>query len=213
MAVRLPFYLNWLVGAFEQITTPAIQADIRDYQQYRSGERIDGMFAAVTTIGNIVTLLTSSIVPFIQKAYGVHDNNGYAKPFDILDVDTGKPGLLYDMMSVMIIMAAIGAFMNVVPYFFYDLDERHQKAIVRILKIRALFEDYANGVLDDGNLVEAVDIIRDAKALVNEKPQEAKRDYKSIKDKEQKKAAKKAYKDVLKRNEEIEISKACLRRA
>ncbi len=200
-------YLNWLVGAFEQITTPAIQADIRDYQQYRSGERIDGMFAAVTTIGNIVTLLTSSVVPFIQKAYGVHDNNGYAKPFDILDVDKGQPGLLYDMMTVMIIMAAVGAFMNVVPYFFYDLDERHQKAIVRILKIRALFEDYANGVLDDGNLVEAVDIIRDAKALVNEKPQEAKRDYKSIKDKEQKKAAKKAYKAVLERNEEIEISK------
>ena len=200
-------YLNWLVGAFEQITTPAIQADIRDYQQYRSGERIDGMFAAVTTIGNIVTLLTSSVVPFIQKAYGVHDNNGYAKPFDILDVETGQPGLLYDMMKVMIIMAAVGAFMNVVPYFFYDLDERHQKAIVRILKIRALFEDYANGVLDDGNLVEAVDIIREAKALVNEKPQKATRDYKSIKDKVQKKAAKKAYKAVLERNEEIEISK------
>ena len=60
-------YFNWLVGAFEQITTPAIQADIRDYQQYRSGERIDGMFAAVTTIGGIITLFTSGVLPAVQK--------------------------------------------------------------------------------------------------------------------------------------------------
>ena len=200
-------YLNWLVGAFEQITTPAIQADIRDYQQYRSGERIDGMFAAVTTIGNIVTLVTSSVIPFVQKAYGVYDGNGYEQPYDILDANNDGGELLYKLMGVMIVMAAVGAFLNVVPYFFYDLDERHQKAIVRILKIRALFEDYGNGILDDGNLVEAVDIIREAKELVNEEPQTVHPAYKSIKDKEQKKAAKKAYKEALNRNEEIEISK------
>jgi Na+/melibiose symporter-like transporter len=61
-------YFNWLVGAFEQITTPAIQADIRDYQQYRTGERIDGMFATVSTIGNLVTLATSSVLPAVEKA-------------------------------------------------------------------------------------------------------------------------------------------------
>lgn len=200
-------YLNWLVGAFEQITTPAIQADIRDYQQYRSGERIDGMFAAVTTIGNVVTLVTSSVIPFVQKAYGVYEGNGYEQPYDILDANNDGGVLLYKLMGVMIIMAAVGAFLNVVPYFFYDLDERHQKAIVRILKIRALFEDYGNGILDDGNLVEAVDIIRDAKELVNEEPKKVHADYKSISDKAQKKAAKKAYKEALNRNEEIEISK------
>ena len=200
-------YLNWLVGAFEQITTPAIQADIRDYQQYRSGERIDGMFAAVTTIGNVVTLVTSSVIPFVQKAYGVYEGNGYEQPYDILDANNDGGVLLYKLMGVMIVMAAVGAFLNVVPYFFYDLDERHQKAIVRILKIRALFEDYGNGILDDGNLVEAVDIIRDAKELVNEEPKKVHADYKSINDKAQKKAAKKAYKEALNRNEEIEISK------
>lgn len=200
-------YLNWLVGAFEQITTPAIQADIRDYQQYRSGERIDGMFAAVTTIGNIVTLVTSSVIPFVQKAYGVYEGNGYEQPFDILDSNNDGGVLLYKLMGVMIVMAAVGAFLNVVPYFFYDLDERHQKAIVRILKIRALFEDYGNGILDDGNLVEAVDIIREAKELAGEEPTKVHADYRSISDKAQKKAAKKLYKEALNRNEEIAISK------
>ncbi len=163
-------YLNWLVGAFEQITTPAIQADIRDYQQYQSGERIDGMFSAVTTIGSVVTLFTSSIIPLVQKYYGVHEQNGYAKPLDILDANNDGGTLLYKLMGAMIIMAAVGAFMNVVPYFFYDLDEKRQKAIVRILKIRALFEDYSNGVLNDANVVEAIDIIRFAQKQQNEEP-------------------------------------------
>lgn len=88
-------YFNWLVGAFEQITTPAIQADIRDYQQYKSGERIDGMFAAVTTIGNVITLFTSGVLPAVQEMYGIKDGNGYESPYDILDVTTGEPDLLY----------------------------------------------------------------------------------------------------------------------
>ena len=32
-------------------SNPSIQGDIRDYQQYTTGERIDGMFAAVGLIG------------------------------------------------------------------------------------------------------------------------------------------------------------------
>ncbi len=203
-------YLNWLVGAFEQITTPAIQADIRDYQQYRSGERIDGMFAAVTTIGNIVTLATSSVLPLVQKYYGVYEGNGYEKSLDILDADNDGGVLLYRLMGAMIIMAAVGAFMNVVPYFFYDLDEKHQKAIVRILKIRALFEDYGNGITNDANIVEAVDIIRFAKAQALEDPVQTEKSYRQIKDKAQKKAAKKEYKQAVTFNEEIEISKLVL---
>ena len=58
LAVMACLYLNAVVGAFAHILNPSIQADIRDYQQYRSGERIDGMFAAVTAIGNVITLIT-----------------------------------------------------------------------------------------------------------------------------------------------------------
>lgn len=200
-------YLNWLVGAFEQITTPAIQADIRDYQQYRSGERIDGMFAAVATIGNVVTLITSSVIPLVQKHYGVVEGNGYEKPLDILDINNSGPDLLYKLMGAMIIMAGVGAFMNVVPYFFYDLDEIHQKAIVRILKIRALFEDYGNGVMDDARTVEAIEIINFARKQAYQEPIEADKSYKALKDKALKKEGKAAYKAAVAFNEEIEISK------
>ncbi len=201
-------YFNWLVGAFEQITTPAIQADIRDYQQYRTGERIDGMFAMVLTIGNIVTLLTSSVLPQVQKHYGVYEGNGFEKAYDILDVNNGDPDLLYRLMGALIIMAAVGAFLNMVPYLFYNFDEKKQQSVVRVLKVRALFEDYGNGALDDGRLVEAIDTIRYARETAGQLPKETnKKDYKSVKGKAARKAAKKAYRDAIKWNEEIEISK------
>jgi len=201
-------YFNWLVGAFEQITTPAIQADIRDYQQYRSGERIDGMFATVLTIGNVVTLVTSSVLPAVQKYYGVYEGNGYAKPYDILDVTTGQPDLLYKLMGALIIMAAAGAFLNMVPYLFYDLDEKKQKSIIRVLQIRSLFEDYGNNALGNRQIVEAIDLVNNAREMAVASPKEVTKDsYKNISDKAEKKMAKKAYKDALNFNEEIEISK------
>lgn len=201
-------YFNWMVGAFEQITTPAIQADIRDYQQYKSGERIDGMFSAVKTIGDCVTLLTSALLPAVQRYYGVFEGNGYAKAYDILDVDSGEPGLLYKMMSALILMAALGAFLNMVPYFFYDFTEKKQKSIVRVLQIRSLFEDYGNNALGNRQLVEAIDLVNDAREMAAADPKEInKNTYKSISDKAEKKAAKKAYREALIFNEEIDIAK------
>ncbi len=201
-------YFNWLFGAFEQITTPAIQADIRDYHQYKTGERIDGMFSTVQTIGNVVTLITSLVLPIVYESYGITETNGYESPYDILDVTTGEPGLLEKIVGTLVLMAAFGAFLNMVPYFFYDLKEVQQKSIVRILRIRALFEDYGNGVIDDGRLVEAVDIINNAKEYADaEEKNVSKNDYKSIKDKVERKAAKKSYKEAFVFNEEIAISK------
>ncbi len=190
-------YINYLFGAFEQILSPAIQADIRDYHQYRTGVRVDGMFATVATIGGMVTLVTSSVLPFVYESYGIYNGNGYENGgLKILDVDTGVPGLLYNVMDVLIVMAAIGAFLNVVPYFFYDLHEKQQKGIVRALKIRAMFEDYGNGVTNNKTLIEAIDIIRAAR-------ENAVKEIKTL-DKTMDRKTRRALKEE---NEEIEISR------
>lgn len=201
-------YFNMMFGAFEQITSPAIQADIRDYQQYKSEQRIDGVFSTIATIGNLIQLVTSSVIPAVEKYYGVHENNGYASPFDILDVKTGEPGLLYKMMAAIIIMAGVGAFLNVVPYFFYDFTEKKQKSIIRVLQLRSLFEDYANNALSNRQIVEAIDMVNEAREMSQAQPKDAsKESYKSISDKKERKLAKKQYRADLEYNEEIEISK------
>ena len=201
-------YFNMMVGAFEQITTPAIQADIRDYQQYKSEQRIDGMFSTVATIGNLIQLVTSSVIPAVEKYYGVHENNGYNQPFDILDVTTGEQGLLYKMMAAIIIMAGVGAFLNVAPYFFYDFTEKKQNSVIRVLQIRSLFEDYANNALNNHQIVEAIDMVNEAREMSQAHPKNAdKAAYKSISDRKERKLAKKQYLEDLAYNEEIEISK------
>ena len=192
-------YFNWLFGAFEQITTPAIQADIRDYQHYISGVRVDGMFATVQTIGGVVTLVTSAVLPFVYESYGIYEGNGYESPYEILDVTTGQPGLLSKVIIALVLMAAAGAFLNMVPYFFYDLTEKQQKGIVRVLKIRAMFEDYGNGVTNNKTLVEAIDIINESTALADKKTTEITKELKHGTDK-------RTLKEIKKANEEIEIA-------
>ena len=224
-------YLNALMGSFAHILNPAIQADIRDYQQYQTGERIDGMFSAVATIGTIITLGTSAVLPVIYERGGITEakakvvtanpevlnrvlgdgktvgqilaeqlekgQNNYANPYSALyDLDIFLP-----LIHALIIIAAVGAFMNVIPFFWYDFDEIKQKSIIRVLKVRALFEDFGNGIINDGQLVEGVDIIRNAREMADKTPKFTnKKDYKSIKDKAERKKA-------MELDEEIIISK------
>lgn len=160
--VMIMFYLNGIVGSFAHILDPSIQADIRDYQQYVTGERIDGMFSAVGLVGSVITLLTSSILPAVYTKFGIYSGNGYENPYDILyDVNTYNK-----LIHTLILMAVFGAALNVIPYFFYDLKETKQRGIVSVLKIRALFEDYGNNALSDEDLVEAIDLVQEARAYV-----------------------------------------------
>ncbi len=207
LLVTVCIYMNSLSGSFAHILTPSINADIRDYQHYISGERIDGMFAAVGLIGSFVSLITGTVTPLIFKAYGISDDNGYANAYDILKYDKNA---LFSLVYLLIILSVVGAALNVVPYFFYDLTELKQKSIVKILKIRALFEDYGNSALNDGELVEAVDLVRKSKTVSLEQPENI--DKMLIKNaKAQGKAAVKAAKKELQArkdyNEEIEISR------
>lgn len=159
-------YLNGIVASFAHVLDPSVQADIRDYQQYVTGERIDGMFAAVGLIGSAITLATSSVLPAIYKAYGIYEGNGYKNPFDVL-----YDKAIYDrLIHVLILVSVVGAVMNVIPYFFYDLKETRQRGIVNVLKIRALFEDYANNALSDEDLVEAIDLVKEARFYAKAEP-------------------------------------------
>ena len=231
-------YMNGFMGAFAHILNPAIQADIRDYQQYKTGERIDGMFSAVATIGTVITLLTSSVLPAIYEKGGITRENAVAVTSDpnVLSrmLGDGKTvgtilaeqfangqdnysnaySALYDLdilsslLHVLIIISAVGALMNVIPFFWYDFNERKQKSVVRVLKVRAMFEDYGNNALSDKDIVEAVDLVKNSREMAAAAPKTVdKKSYKSISDKAKRKEAKKLYREALEFNEEIEISK------
>lgn len=158
-ALIILYYLNRFVNSFAIVYTPGINADMRDYQQYFTGERIDGMFGAVGIIGSFIGMFTGMVLPTIYQMLGLEDN------YDVLEVASFRE----DMFDVLIIAAAIGAALNFVPYLFYDLTETKQRGIVKVLNIRAMFEDYGNGILRDESIVEAIDIIDEANLLYKDR--------------------------------------------
>ncbi len=220
--VMICLWFNALVGSFAHILNPSLNGDIRDYQQYITGERIDGMFAAVGLIGSVVTMATSAVLPKIYEMVGFNKTKLHellpsilASGEEILD-ETNVYNVLYDkttfisILGVLIGVSVLGAAMNVIPYFWYDLSEIKQQGMIKVLQIRALFEDYGNGILKDKDLVLAVELIEEAAGFENAVPKDIKA-LKAEKKKATGKAAKKAAKNELKAaiefNQNIEISK------
>ena len=158
-ALIILYYLNGFINSFSIVYNPGINADMRDYQQYFTGERIDGMFGAVGIIVSFIGMFTGMVLPTIYQMLGLEDN------YDVLEVASFRE----DMFDVLIIAAVIGAALNFVPYLFYDLTETKQRGIVKVLKIRAMFEDYGNGILRDESIVEAIDIIDEANLLYKDR--------------------------------------------
>ena len=223
--VLICLFMNGVVGAFAHILNPSLNADIRDYQQFVTGERIDGMFSTVGLIGSVITLLMSGVLPAVYTACGINDKvlaeksgeitqimSSYLEPgetlrdlttYDVLYIDS-----IFDkVMLALIILSVVGAIINVVPYFFYDLSEVKQQGMVKILKLRALFEDYGNNALSDKDLVEAIDMINEAKEYSVKEPVEAKK--KAIKAQLglTGRELRKACKEARELNEKIEVSK------
>lgn len=223
--VLICLFMNGVVGAFAHILNPSLNADIRDYQQFVTGERIDGMFSTVGLIGSVITLLMSGVLPAVYTACGINDKvlaeksgeitqimSSYLEPgetlralttYDVLYIDS-----IFDkVMLALIMLSVVGAIINVVPYFFYDLSEVKQQGMVKILKLRALFEDYGNNALSDKDLVEAIDMINEAKEYSVKEPVEAKK--KAIKAQLglTGRELRKACKEARELNEKIEVSK------
>lgn len=214
------FFFNYMAAYAVTLLTPGVNGDIRDYQQYITGERIDGMFVAVGAIGSIVTLITNAALPELYDRSGLNEEVARSLGFDGSNVYEvlSDPWYFKNICSVLIIAATIGATLNVIPYFFYDLTETKQKAMVTVLKIRALFEDYGNGVLSDAALVEAIDLVEESKIYHNkkiikptkDKIKAAKRTKNPTERKALVKAARQEYKTIKSDNEKIEIAQYVL---
>lgn len=205
-------FINQFITSLGHLMNPSLNADIRDYQQYVTGERIDGMFAAVGLIGNIINLVTGFVLPAIYEKSGLNRSVALSLGYDgsnVYDVLFNSEYFV-KISSVLILASAVGALLNVIPFFFYDLTETKQKAMVRVLRIRALFEDYADNVFNKKSVEEALGIIKEAEAyygrdkniLSKEKIKAAKKS----RDKELIKAEKADYRLKTEENEKIEIA-------
>lgn len=156
------WYLNTFVNTFWNIVQHNISADMRDYHQWKTGVRIDGLFGPLGMIGTAISFFTGMVYPAIYEKMGLLED------YNVLYDDTMRNNLF----EVLILCSALGAFLNLVPFLFYDLTEIKHKGYVQVLKIRAMFDDYGAGDVDEVVLKDGMEIINTARNVANMTKQE-----------------------------------------
>ena len=148
------WYFNSFINTFWNIVQHQINADMRDYHQWKTGVRVDGLFGPLGMIGTVIGFFTGMVYPAIYEKMGLLED------YNVLYDDTIRNNLF----EVLILCSALGALLNLIPFCFYDLTENKHRAYVGVLKIRAMFENHSLGVLEDDELSDAMEIIHEAKA-------------------------------------------------
>lgn len=146
------FAFVWLRGffaAFPLITDGAINADILDYQQYKTGDRLEGLMGQF--VGIIGTFISMGITYFLQTIV-MQNHFGLVDNYD----DLYQSAFREPLSKGMIIIGIAGYLLSLVPFVtMYTLTEEEHDAHITILKIRAALEDYATDALSDGELESA----------------------------------------------------------
>lgn len=146
------FAFVWLRGffaAFPLITDGAINVDILDYQQYKTGDRLEGLMGQF--VGIIGTFISMGITYFLQTIV-MQNHFGLVDNYD----DLYQSAFREPLSKGMIIIGIAGYLLSLVPFVtMYTLTEEEHDAHITILKIRAALEDYATDALSDGELEAA----------------------------------------------------------
>lgn len=151
------WFLNSLVNYFSLVYRPVHEAEVKDYQHYISGKRLDGALSFAGKIGVPIAIATGYVVPAIFETVGITTN------YDILF----EPMVRNKVFTTLCIAAIIGATLNLLPLFFYNYSRIKHKNIVKILRYRAMFVDYVVGDLTSEDLKLAVDGIKDYERIEN----------------------------------------------
>ncbi|MEE1320785.1 MAG: MFS transporter [Acutalibacteraceae bacterium] len=121
------FYFATLAVGGDAVISASMTADIFDYQQWKTGQRLEGF---ITQFGGMMVsgigLATGLILPYFYRYYGLH--NDYNVLFD--------EAVRSPIFNVMIITTIVSCVLAVVPVLFYDLSEKKLREIAQDLEQR-----------------------------------------------------------------------------
>lgn len=150
-------YLNSLINALSIVYNQAMHSEVKDYQQYISGKRMDFMFGVAGLIGTPIGLVTGLVIPYVYECMGLTTN------YDILY----DPNVRNTMFYILCLLSIVGAIMNLIPFSFYSLSREKHRNIIKVLRYRALFDDYENDCLNAEEIVIAIYGIREGYEILN----------------------------------------------
>ena len=127
--VWLFFILSYVGNIFNSasiMVRRAMQADVWDYQQWVSGERLDGCMGIFGMVFAPLTTLVTMTVPAVYAAIG------FTSDWDILFSDVYRNKVFLASLT----LGLIATVLSIVPFFFYDLTEDKHAKIIEGLKKR-----------------------------------------------------------------------------
>lgn len=152
-------YMNNLVNALGLVYNQVMHSEVKDYQQYICGYRMDFVFGLAGMVTMPVTLLSGYVIPYVYECFGLTTN------YDILF----DPNVRNSLFSVLCVLAIVGAVLNLIPFCFYSMSKEKHQNIIRVLRYRALFDDFETGDFNADIIKDGVEAIRTGLEL-NENP-------------------------------------------
>lgn len=150
-------YMNNLVNALSLVYNQVMHSEVKDYQQYICGYRMDFVFGLAGMITMPITLLTGYVIPYVYECFGLTTN------YDILY----DPYVRNSLFLVLCILSIIGAVLNLIPFCFYSMSKEKHQNIIRVLRYRALFDDFQSGDFNADIIKNGVEAVRSGLELHN----------------------------------------------
>lgn len=140
----LSFMLT-LANSVQVVTNYAITAQQYDYQQFRTGERMEGF---LSQFGSVLNTLAGIGFAFITPAINKH--YGYVDDTSVLY----NANVIIPILRMYCVLGIISGALGAVPMFFWDMTEKKHREIMEVLKVRAGVQD---GQIDEetGKEIEA----------------------------------------------------------
>ena len=197
---------------------------MRDNQQYLIGERIDGAFGFVQSYaGAAINSVTSLFIPWVYKQKGFDGSDysvldvyqNYDETLPLSQQKKNPNCVLFPLMDTLLLISVVGAAIDVLPWFAYDISETGQKSMIRVIRIRTIVEDRKAEMTEDSAYIEGCEAVIKARKYHGLEKKEinkhALHEAKKSGDKQAVKEAKKAIEEAKEFNEEVEIADFVMR--
>ncbi len=152
-------YVNSLINALSIVYNQVMHSEVKDYQQYICGYRMDFVFGLAGMVTMPITLVSGYVIPYVYECFGLTTN------YDILY----DPNVRNSLFLVLCVLSITGAVLNLIPFFFYSMSKEKHQNIVRVLRYRALFDDFETGSFNADIIKDGVEAVRTGLEL-NENP-------------------------------------------
>ncbi len=165
-ALLVFFFLQNTINSFSYFSD-IMKSEALDYEQYRSGLRLDGFWANFSgLISTVIGVFTGMLSPIFMSMAGV----GFGDPIDVSFTDRD---IMYSAFFYTTLLAFLASVIKIIPMFFFDLNEQKHADIVRALRIRASCLNYASGDLTDDDIINTKEILDYCQNPENTKKQTA----------------------------------------